>query len=416
MKKSKDTRFIIIGAGAAGLTAAETLLDKGYTNVIILEKESFAGGKCRSVEYEGRSYELGAGIISANNKTIMDLVEIYEVPIKPVVFGQDNLFDLETGGVCPDTLSFPDKFSFFWQLLLRYHRLLLQFPKVQEPGLAQCELELFDNFHHWAKMNNIPLVEDKFERFFTGFGYGYWEEVPAAYTLKYNDWASLVSYMRRAIYIFPEGIQGLWKKIADRHKVFYNTSIKRIARKENVITIDTDKQQLRADVLMLTCPLEETFCFMDTTKAEAELFSKIKYTEYITYLCRLENFPNQTGFIPAHFSPSKKGHPVFWYKRYTDTNIYTLYVLSDFTVSDAAMFHNIEECISKLGGSLIKVEQIVKWKYFPHVDTQDMQDGFYPKLESIQGFNNTYYLGELLNFSTVELSAVYAKNLVERFF
>ena len=110
MKKSKDTRFIIIGAGAAGLTAAETLLNKGYTNVIILEKESFAGGKCRSVEYEGRSYELGAGIISANNKTIMDLVEIYEVPIKPVVFGQDNLFDLETGGVCPDTLSFPDKF------------------------------------------------------------------------------------------------------------------------------------------------------------------------------------------------------------------------------------------------------------------------------------------------------------------
>ena len=407
---------MIVGAGAAGLTAAETLRDIGYTNVTIIEKEPFAGGKCRSVEYDGRSYELGAGIIAANNKTIMGLVEKYEIPLSAIVFGQDNLFDLETGGISPDTFSFPEKVSFFWQLLLRYHRLFLQFPNVQKPGLAQCEPELFDNFHHWAQTNNIPLVEDKFERFFTGFGYGYWEEVPAAYTLKYNDWASLVSYIRRAIYVFPEGIQGLWQKMAERHQVFYNTTIKQIVRAENVITIETDRQQLNADVLLLTCPLDESLNFMDATAVEAELFSKIKYTDYRTYVCRLENFPNQTGFIPAHFSPSKRGHPVFWYKRYSDSDIYTIYVLSDFTVTDAVILHNIEDCIYKLGGRLIKVEQIAKWKYFPHVNTKEMQDGFYNKLEELQGLNRTYYLGELLNFSTIELTAAYAKDLAGRFF
>lgn len=416
MNYNKDIRIVIIGAGAAGLTAAETLRSKGYTQINVLEKEAYAGGKCRSVNLDGRSYELGAGIIAANYKTIMELVKKYEIPLTPIVFGKDNLFDLETGAVCPDTLSLPEKVSFFWQLLLRYHRLLRQFPEVQKPGLAQSEPELFDNFHHWAHINKIPLVEDKFERFFTGFGYGYWDEVPAAYTLKYNDWASLVSYIRRAIYIFPEGIQLLWQKIAEQHQVYYNTSIRQITRKESTITIETDNEQLNADILLLTCPLDESLHFMDATKAETELFSKIKYTDYRTYVCRLENFPLQTGFIPAHFRPSKKGHPVFWYKRYSDSDIYTIYVLSDFSVPDATIMDNIEASVNRLGGRLIKVEQIIKWKYFPHVDTKEMKDGFYRKLESMQGVNNTFYAGELLNFSTVELTAAYAKDLVNRFF
>lgn len=416
MKKSKDIKIIIIGAGPAGLTAAENLRDKGYENIVILEKEASAGGKCRSVDYEGRTYELGAGIIASNYTTIMKLVEKYRIPLSPINFSKDNLYDIERGGLHPDTLSSHEKISFFWQLLLRYYRLLLRFPEVQKPGLSHCEPELYDNFHHWARVNNIPLVEGKFERFFTGFGYGYWDEIPAAYTLKYNDWASLVSFVRRNIYYFPEGIQELWKKIAAHHTVFYNTTIRQIIRIRGGVSIDTDSQKHHADVVILTCPLDESLHFMDATNEEKELFSKIQYTDYRTYVCRLRNFPQQTGFIPAHFKPSKKGHPVFWYKRYDDSDIYTIYVLSDFTIHDDIIMKNVNDCISKLGGQLIQIEQVIKWKYFPHVGTSDMQEGFYKRLESLQGVNQTFYAGELLNFSTVELSAAYAKELVNRFF
>ena len=398
------------------MTAAETLRDKGYEEVVLLEREAFAGGKCRTVEYEGRNYELGAGIIAANYATIMGLVDKYAIPLSPIAFSKENLYDLATGGLHPDTFSFPERVSFFWQLLLHYRRLSLQFPEVLKPGHSQCEPELYDNFHHWATMNHIPLVEDRFERYFTGFGYGYWDEIPAAYVLKYNDWASLVSYIRRAVYIFPEGIQRLWQKIAAHHHVSYNTTINRIVREGGQIGIDTDKGSFNADVLLLTCPLDETLLFMDASSEEQALFSKIRYVDYRTYVCRLKDFPQQTGFIPAHFSPSGKGHPVFWYKRYADSDIYTIYVLSDFTVPDDIILKNMENSIHSLGGQLIKVEQVVKWKYFPHVGTEEMQDGFYRRLEALQGVNNTFYAGELLNFSTVELTAAYAKDLMNRFF
>jgi hypothetical protein len=343
-------------------------------------------------------------------------VEKYNIPISASVSGQSNLYDVETGDLCEDIFTFPEKISFIWQLLLRYHRLLRQYPEVQKPGLAQTEPELFDNFHHWAQINGIDLVEKNFERYFTGFGYGYWSEIPAAYSVKYNSWETFVSFFRGKIYSFDEGIQTLWQKIAQQHNVKYNTALQQINRHSNGITIYTNTEQITADVLLLTCPLDECSGFMTLSETEQELFSKIKHVDYRTYLCTLENFPQETGFIPANFVPAQKGHPVFWYKRYPDTNIYTVYVLSDFSISDQVIHQNLIDTIEKLGGSLVSIEKSVKWKYFPHVDTTEMQNGYYPKLEALQGVQNTYYAGELLNFSMVELTAAYAKDLVERFF
>lgn len=407
---------MIVGAGAAGLSAAEALREKGYEDILILEKEARPGGKCRSVTYDGRSYELGAGIIAANNRCIMDLVEKYKITISPVEFEQSILYDTEIGNLGEDQFSLPEKFAFYWQLILRYHRLLSQHPEVQKPGLAACETDLYANFHLWAEQHGLQLVEKSLARYFTGFGYGYWDEIPAAYTLKYNDWPSLVSYFRRKIYCFPDGIQRLWEKIAETHQVQYNSPTRSVNRKDGRIILHTPSKLIESDVLIVTCPLDESLEFLDADEEETALFSKIKYTEYRNYVCRLENFPNQTGFIPANFHPSKKGHPVFWYKRYPDTDLYTIYVLSDFTVSDETILQNVEDAVRRLGGKLIKVEDLVKWKYFPHVDTADLQDGFYKRLEMQQGLRNTFYSGELLNFSTVELSAAYSKDLVERFF
>ena len=42
--------------------------------------------------------------------------------------------------------------------------------------------------------------------------------------------------------------------------------------------------------------------------------------------------------------------------------------------------------------------------------------GYFDRLEALQGHDHTYYAGELLNFSSVDQSAWYAKTLIERFF
>ena len=107
---------------------------------------------------------------------------------------------------------------------------------------------------------------------------------------------------------------------------------------------------------------------------------------------------------------------MFWYKRYDDSNLYTMYVIGDWQMTEAQITKNIETSIEKLGGNLVQIHSISRWKYFPHVTTTDMQNGYFDRLEGMQGTNRTYYIGELPNFSTVELTAAYAKDLVERHF
>lgn len=48
---SNDNEIIIIGAGAAGFAAAARLLERGYTNVTILEATNRIGGRIHTVKF-----------------------------------------------------------------------------------------------------------------------------------------------------------------------------------------------------------------------------------------------------------------------------------------------------------------------------------------------------------------------------
>ena len=56
------------------------------------------------------------------------------------------------------------------------------------------------------------------------------------------------------------------------------------------------------------------------------------------------------------------------------------------------------------------------WYYFPHVYSEDYANGWYDKVEAMQGQKNTYYAGEIMSFGDMEETATYSKTLVERFF
>lgn len=60
-KTTKKVQYLILGAGPAGLSIANSLKLKGKNDFLILEKESEAGGLCRSVSVDGFPFDIGGG-------------------------------------------------------------------------------------------------------------------------------------------------------------------------------------------------------------------------------------------------------------------------------------------------------------------------------------------------------------------
>ena len=54
--------------------------------------------------------------------------------------------------------------------------------------------------------------------------------------------------------------------------------------------------------------------------------------------------------------------------------------------------------------------------YCPHVSPEDYKNGWYDRLEEIQGVNNTYYAGEILSFGDMEDTCAASKDIIGRFF
>lgn len=69
------TKFLILGAGPAGLSFAHSLLAQGEDSFVVLERESVAGGLCRSVEVDGAPLDIGGGhFLDVRNREVLDFL------------------------------------------------------------------------------------------------------------------------------------------------------------------------------------------------------------------------------------------------------------------------------------------------------------------------------------------------------
>lgn len=54
-------KYLILGGGPAGLTFANRLIQENESSFLLLEKESEAGGLCRSTDIDGSPLDIGGG-------------------------------------------------------------------------------------------------------------------------------------------------------------------------------------------------------------------------------------------------------------------------------------------------------------------------------------------------------------------
>lgn len=82
--------------------------------------------------------------------------------------------------------------------------------------------------------------------------------------------------------------------------------------------------------------------------------------------------------------------------------------------SDDELDELLRRDIAELGGQVRRIFARQAWNYFPHVKLQDLDADYYPRLNALQGQNQTYYLGGLFAFESTEHCAQFAEFIVNR--
>jgi predicted NAD/FAD-dependent oxidoreductase len=413
----------IVGAGPAGLSAAWYLKKRGYRRITLLERENVLGGKCQTLTYRGRPYELGAVMGTCGYRNTLELMD--QVGVAPVYSakptrerGDPTLLKrgyVARAHVVPGYFSYGEALRLGRQLW-RYRRLTRRYEKLYAPGLCGLPKELHTDFSSWVERHGMDMFAKMIEPPCTGFGYGYLESVPAAYVLKYMDTPTILSILyQRRVFKWGEGAQSLWDKMARGFEVRLRTEVKSVSRGP-VISVDTDAGRFRFDDLILTAPLDEALGYLDAGEQEKDLFGKIRHVTYCVLACEIDGLDIPSGFAPVNFDPGRRGHLLIWSRPWHDLDLYLLYAQAQSDWDERDVMKRLEEDLAEMGARILRIESFKKWKYFPHVPADVLRAGFYERLEGLQGRLRTYYAGEVMSFSSIEHTVRYSRHLVERFF
>ncbi|MBQ9328634.1 MAG: FAD-dependent oxidoreductase [Solobacterium sp.] len=449
----KNVKICIIGGGPAGLAAGMYLEKKGYENYTILEKNDHVGGKCHSPYYNGRRYEMGAIMGVPSYYAVHDVEEFcgitHDGPQLNRNYKDKNGTVIEPFEPKKNVLKIPRLLKMKKQVTelgriletkykgydLNGHRGVAQgrydgfaVTPEREPvsGANENLKDLAMPFKDWCEMNNVELTQDIWIGPFTSFGYGYFDEIPAAYVLKYLDFQTCMNFVRINLWTWKNGTQYIWESLNDHLKnaARLNSDITKVERKDGKVYVTVNGEVEEYDKLIVTSPLQFFPNYADAREDESKYFSKIDYERYdvLAVETKPEDHPEISYYVFDNMTPDRLGHLMVYYRRWKDTKdqVITTYALRKHKNTDEISYDTCKEMVledlktMKNPASNIVNEQ--SWYYFPHVFSEDYAAGWYDDVEAMQGKYDTYYAGEVMSFGDMDETAEYSRELVERFF
>ncbi len=413
----KNCRIAIIGAGPAGITAAYYLEKNGFTNYEILEREDHVGGKCFSPYYKGKRYDMGAILGAPSYDVVQEMMRDCGIQIDG-----DRIYAEMRDYLSGELTSLAPSES---RMILREIRTLKnllseKYQGYDEIGHLNTNPDLMVTFSDFCKKNDLNNIEKVFINPFTSFGYGYLDEIPAIYVLKYLDMATLNYFLKEELWSFNDGTQSLWERISYnlKNQPILNVKIENIQRENNIVTIKTNLFTREYDYLIVTSPLDHLYKFMDLTSVENDLFSKIETIDYKVFAVTLKKYPKKTCYIQGNMYRRRLGHTMIYFVKWpkNEEQVVTLYAIGDKNLKTSEITKMLYDDMELCGYPINNIILEKDWYYFPHINTANYLNGWYKDVEAIQGKMNTFYAGEVLSFGDMEETSAYSKNIVDKYF
>jgi predicted NAD/FAD-binding protein len=430
----------VVGGGAAGLSAAWYLKQKGYQHVDVVERSERVGGKCKTIKHQNLPYEVGAFTVTPGYKNVLKLAKTFGVAVEKQP--PRHAFSLRRKQVMGIKSAMLKDFTFitlFFSVLRYYWKLLRYRSVLTKPGLAStgsstAYAELGQPFQSWLVEQRMLGLQGLFRITITDMGYGRFSDIPALYVLKYLNFWNFTTLLLYGAGIgknlpkrFTHGFESLWQAVATSLNVSLNTDITSIKRGENISVEmvkrgqgkEKDKKDIKLyDAIIIACPPEYLASAMDFDNKERELIHSFQYTSYVVNLFDVNGMPNEVvGAINEEIPGAPKEIMKPWGSA---DGLVTYSVLKD-ELTDEDLTRKARTSVETLYrhypaqvGEHLHSEH---WQYFPHVTPEQIvEQDVYGQFEQLQGEKDTYYVGSYLSFETVELVVSYSKYLVKKFF
>lgn len=421
---------VVIGAGPSGMSAAMQLKRQGHA-VTVLEREDTVGGKCHSLIHGGRAYDLGANLTTPRYTLIRELGQELGMTLRKMA--PRRVVEVND----PDrTLPAPlADASVLERALVRGGAALYvafrDLTGIDRDGYAGLPAAVRQPFHVWLEHHGLAQFRDVFANLFVAYGYGVMDDLPAAYALKFFDRIHLEAAVDvilgepvESTMDWEEGFQALWQRVDERWglEALTGVTVTRVRRSPRGVRVWWEREGVGTeawfDAIVIACPLDAAARFLDTSPDEDRLFSRVKYYTYHVTAARTSGLPAVSTYVRPYCQKVMPGMPTVFYRPIADdpNDVFLFYAYGDATTTEAGVRREIDRVVTRFGGEVEEFLTTVTWRYFPHVDSDTMTAGFYEEMDALQGQWRTYYVGEVLAFTLVELAARFSKGTIEKHF
>lgn len=255
-------KYLILGAGPAGLAFANRLKQNGEVSFLVLERESTAGGLCRSNDVDGSPLDIGGGHFLDNrcknvNKFLFEFMPESEW----------NQYDRDSRIVVNGNIINHPIEANIWQMSLEN-----QIEYIKSIAVAGCNLEKeipkgFIDWIYWklgkkiAEEYMIPYNQKMFNNDLNQLGTYWLNKLP---NVSFEE--ILLSCLTKKAYgtqpghakfYYPKefGYGELWLRMANsiKENIVYNKAVKCINYNTRTVTT-SDGVNYSADVIITTIP------------------------------------------------------------------------------------------------------------------------------------------------------------------
>lgn len=290
----ENVKYLVLGAGPAGLAFANRIKQRGENNFRVVEKEREAGDLCRSVEVDGSAFDIGGGhFLDVRRPKVNEFLFQFMPQDEWNLFERNSVIDVN-GTVVGHPLE-----ANIWQFGVDEQIAYLE--SIAKAGCNQ-EQEMPEHFVDWivwklgdkiAEDYMIPYNKKMFADELNDLGTYWLEKLPNVSfsetlrsCLMHKPYGTQPGH---AQFYYPRsyGYGELWLRMAEAiaDQMMYGVSASEIDFESRVVTLDNG-EKIRAEVIIQTTPWNS---FVNIHGISDEMSADVK---------RLKHSAIETRYVP----------------------------------------------------------------------------------------------------------------------